>query len=269
VGLLGAGGIGETHLEALRRVGGVDVVALCDINEKACRAYADRHGVRRVYADWRQLVDDVEVEVVEICTPNYHHYPQIMYALERGKHVVVDKPLGISVKQTGDMLRLAVEKRLAHAITYNHRFLPLVFHMREMVRRGDLGKITLIKAHTLGDFMMAINEIAPGHWRTNPETVGLSKTMSTMGGHLLDLLYFISGLRARSVFADFVYVDPKTPPIGFDGEDFVPGTTGQMEDHVNLLLRFDDGVKGSVVLSEAAPGHKVDLFLEIMARRVA
>jgi len=84
---------------------------------------------------------------------------------------------------------------------------------------------------------------------------------------LLDLLYFILGHRARSVFADFVYVDPKTPAIEFDGEDFVPGTTGQMEDHINLLLRFDDGVKGSVVLSEAAPGHKVELFLEIIGTK--
>ncbi len=264
VGLVGAGGIGETHFEALRRVGGVDVVALCRRDKAAAEDYARRYGVRKVYSDYRDLIHDPEVEVVQICTPNHLHYEQVMTALQAGKHVVCDKPLGVNTRQTYEMWSTARSKRVVHAVSYNHRFLPLIFQIREMVKRGDLGKLTLIRGYILDDFMMAISKIAPDHWRTSPETVGLSKTMSTMGGHLIDLIQFTTGLRIKEVLADFGYIDVSRPPIEFDGVDFVRGTDGQLEDHASLLVRFGDGVKGSIVLSEAAPGHKVEVFLELI-----
>ena len=267
VGILGVGGIGETHFEAIRRVGGVDVVAIARRNEESLREYAGRHGIPKVYTEWRDLVDDDAVQVVVVCTPNGSHYEHVSYALEKNRYVVVDKPLAIGVEQTSGLVRAASEKKLGHALTYNHRFIPLIFQMREMVRRGELGKITYIKAHALGDFMLAIDEIAPDHWRTGPETVGWSRTMSVMGGHLLDLLYFITGERVKEVFSDFGYVNPAKPPFGFDGEKAVLGDEGQMEDHVGLLMRLGEGIKGSVVLSEAAPGHKVEVFVEVIGTK--
>jgi predicted dehydrogenase len=267
VGVLGVGGIGETHFEAIKRVGGVDVVAVARRDEDWVRDYAARHDVPKAYTNWRDLIEDEAVQVVVVCTPNNQHYEHVSYALEKNRYVVVDKPLAIGLDQTGGLLRAAKEKKLGHAITYNHRFLPLIFQMREMIRRGELGRITYIKAHALGDFMLAIGEAAPDHWRMRPETVGLSRTLSTMGGHLLDLLYFITGQRIGEVFADFGYVDPNRKPVAFDGEKIAVGDEGQMEDHVGLLVRLGDGTKGSVVLSEAAPGHKVEVFLEIIGTK--
>lgn len=267
VGIIGAGGIGETHLEALRRIGGVEVTAICRRDREWATAYAEKHGIPKVYTDYRELVDDGGVEVVHIATPNHLHYEQVMYALEAGKHVVCDKPLGVNTTQTAKMLALAKEKKLTHAVCYNHRFLPLIFQMREMVRKGDLGKLTLIRGYALGDFMMGIAGIDPNHWRISPETVGLSKTMSVMGGHLLDLLQFISSLKVKELFADFGYLDSTKPGITFDGKDFVREKGGQLEDHANLLLRFGDGIKGAVTLSEAAPGHKVEVFLELIGTK--
>ncbi len=267
VGILGIGGIGETHFEAIRRVGGVDVVAIARRDEDSLREYAARHGIPKAYTNWRDLIDDEAVQVVVVCTPNGSHYQHVSYALEKNRSVVVDKPLAIGVDQTSALVKAATEKKLGHALTYNHRFLPLIFQMREMIRRGELGKITYVKAHALGDFMMAIDAIAPDHWRCRPATVGLSRTMSVMGGHLLDLLHFITGERVKEVFADFGHVDPSKPLFGFDGEKAVPDDKGQMEDHAGLLLRLGDGIKGSVVLSEAAPGHKVEVFLEIIGTK--
>lgn len=267
VGIIGAGGIGETHLEALRRIGGVEVTAICRRDRAWATAYAEKHAIPKVYTDYRELIEDKEIEVVHVATPNNLHYEQVMYALAAGKHVVCDKPLGVNVAQTAKMLSLAKEKKLANAVCYNHRFLPLIFHARGMIRRGDLGTLTLIRGYALGDFMLAIAQIDPNHWRTSPETVGLSKTMSVYGGHLLDLLQFISGLRVKEIFADFGYVDPTKEGITFDGQDFVREKGGQLEDHANLLLRFGNGIKGTVLLSEAAPGHKCEVFLEIIGTK--
>jgi len=264
VGIIGSGGIGETHFEALCRIGGVEINAICRRNKAEATAYAEKHGVPKVYTDYRELVDDRDVEVVHVATPNNLHYEHVMYALEAGKHVVCDKPLGVNVGQTSKMYALAKKKNLANAVCYNHRFLPLIFHAREMVKRGDLGKLTLIRGYALGDFMLAISHIAPEHWRTKPETVGLSKTMSVFGGHLLDLLQFISGRKVKEIFADFGYIDPTKRGITFDGQDYVREKGGQLEDSANLLLRFGNGILGNVLLSEAAPGHKTEVFLEII-----
>ncbi len=267
VGIIGAGGIGETHLEALRRIGGIEVAAICRRDRELATSYAEKYAIPKVYTDYRELINDKEIEVVHIATPNHLHYEQVMHALEAGKHVVCDKPLGVNAAQAAKMLSLAKEKKLAHAVCYDHRFLPLIFHMREMVRKGDLGKLTLIRGYALGDFMMGIFGIDPDHWRISPETVGLSKTMSVYGGHLLDLLQFISGLKVKEIFADFGYLDSTKQGITFDGQDFVREKGGQLEDHVNLLLRFGNGIKGAVTLSEAAPGHKTDVFLEIIGTK--
>lgn len=267
VGIIGSGGIGETHFEALCRIGGVEINAICRRNKAEATAYAEKHGVPKVYTDYRELVDDKDIEVVHVATPNNLHYEHVMYALDAGKHVVCDKPLGVNVGQTSKMYALARKKKLANAVCYNHRFLPLIFHMREMVKKGDLGKLTLIRGYALGDFMMGIADIDPNHWRTKPETVGLSKTMSVMGGHLLDLLQFISGLKVKEIFADFGYIDPSKEGIAFDGQNYVKEKGGQLEDHANLLLRFGDRIKGAVTLSEAAPGHKVEVFLELIGTK--
>lgn len=267
VGIIGAGGIGETHFEALRRIEGVEVNAICTKEREWAIAYAENHAIPKAYTDYRELINDKEIEVVHIATPNNLHYEQVMYALEAGKHVVCEKPLGVNAAQTAKMLSLAKEKKLAHAVCYNHRFLPLIFQAREMVKRGDLGTLTLIRGYALGDFMLAIAESYPNHWRTSPETVGLSKTMSVYGGHLLDLLQFISGLKVKEIFADFGYLDPTKEGLSFDGQDFIREKGGQLEDHANLLLRFRAGTKGAVSLSEAAPGHKCEVFLEIIGTK--
>jgi predicted dehydrogenase len=264
VGIIGASGIGETHLEALFRIGGVEVIAICRRDRDWATAYAEQHAIPKVYTNYRELVDDEDVEVVHVASPNNLHYEHVMYALDAGKHVVCDKPLAVNVNQTAKMLAGVKEKKLAHALCYNHRFLPLIFHMREMVKKSELGKLTMIRGYALGDFMLAISQMAPEHWRTKPETVGLSKTMSVYGGHLLDLLQFISGRKVKEIFADFGYIDPTTKGITFNGQDYVRDKGGHLEDHANLLLRFGDGIKGNVLLSEAAPGHKTEVFLEII-----
>lgn len=266
-GIIGTGGVGDAELEALLRVGGVEVTAICQRNFERLTSCAKRYAIPKVYTDYRQLIDNDEIEVVHVITPNYLHYEQVTYALEAGRHVVCEKPLGVNAMQTARLVSLAKEKKLVNAVCYNHRFFPLVFHAREMIERGELGSITLIRGYSLGDFMASISANQPNHWRTNPKTVGVSKTMSVYGGHLLDLLQFVSGLKIREVFADFGYVDLTKKGLTYDGQDFIEEQGGQLEDHANLLLRFDSGATGAVTLSEAALGHKCEVFFEMIGTK--
>ena len=254
-GIIGMGGIGPAHYEALCRVGGVGVTSIAEIDRERVDACAEKYGIANAYTDYRALIDDREVEVVHIASPNHVHYEQVKAALEAGKHVVCEKPLAVNPIQTAELVSLAKEKKLVNEVNFNHRFFPLVFHAREMIRRNELGPITLIRAYALGDFMLSLSVNYPNHWRTKPETVGSSKTMSVYGGHCLDLIQFVSGLQIKEVFADLGYVDPTK--------------SGDLEDSINILLRFDSGTKGAVTFSEAAPGRKCEVFFEIIGTKAS
>lgn len=269
VGIIGMGDIGPAHYNAICSVGGVEVTSIVEVNRERAAYCAEKYGFRKVYTDYRSLLDDKEIQVVHILSPNHLHYEQAKAALEAGKHVICEKPLGVNPTQTAELVSLAKEKNLINEVNYNHRFFPLVFHAREMIRRNELGPVTQIRAYALGDLMLSFSHSHPDHWRTKPETVGLSKTMSTYGGHCLDLLQFVSGLKIEQVFADFGYADTTRKGLGYDGHDFIRDEGGQLEDHANLLLRFDKGAKGAVTFSEAAPGRKCEVFFEMVGMKAS
>ena len=249
VGIIGVGGEGAAHLEAVLRLGVTRVEAVCRPDKENLDECAKRYGIPKAYTDYKTLIDESGVDVVHIATPNFMHYEQAKYALEAGKHVICEKPLGVNRAQTYELVQLAAEKKLANAVCYNHRFFPYIYHAREMVKRGDVGDPTFIRAYAMGDFMLSIFTNDPGHWRTSSETVGRSKTMSVYGGHLVDLLQFVTGRRIKRLLADFCYIG---------------GVERSQEDHVNMLVDFGDGLRGNVALSEAAPGHKCEMFFEIV-----
>jgi len=122
-GVIGTGFIGPAHVEALRRLG-IEVVGIAGSSPERARPKAEALNIRKVYADWRDLVADPAVNVVHITTPNYLHYPMAKAAIEAGKHVVCEKPLAMNSQQSAELLRLATQAGVVHAVNYNIRFYP-------------------------------------------------------------------------------------------------------------------------------------------------
>jgi len=260
-GIIGMGSIGPSHYEALCRVGGVEVTSIVETDRGLLKLCAEKYGIPKAHTDYRALVEDEEIQVVHVASPNHMHYEQAKAALETGKHVVCEKPLALNPVQSAELVSLAKKKGVVNAVNFNHRFFPFVFQAREMIRRKELGTVTHIRAYALGDFSLLLSVNDPDHWRAKPKTVGMSKTMSVYGGHCLDLIQFVSGLRIGEVFADFGYVDPTKKALIHGGHE--------LEDYINILLRFDKGTKGAVTLSEAAPGRKCEVFLEFLGTKAS
>ena len=141
VGVIGLGMIGPIHIEALRRLGFIDVVALADNNEEVAQKKAAELCIDKVYSDFNDLINDPEVESVHICTPNSLHYPMAKAVIAAGKHVVCDKPLAISSEQGAELIQLAKEKGVVAAMNFNMRRYPLIEQVRQMIANGDLGEI--------------------------------------------------------------------------------------------------------------------------------
>jgi len=111
VGVIGTGFIGPAHIEALRRLGTVNVVALSDVDEQTAKAKAAALGIERYYGDYRKMLANGDIEAVHICTPNNLHYQMTKEAIEAGKHVVCEKPLAISTAEGEELVRLAAKRR--------------------------------------------------------------------------------------------------------------------------------------------------------------
>jgi predicted dehydrogenase len=148
-GIIGFGFAGAQHAEAMRRLGSVEIAAVCAGDVDRAREKARAWNIPVVYPTYQELLNDKSIEVVDIVTPTYLHHPIALAALREGKHVIVEKPLATKALEAHEMLEVARSSGLVHAVTFNYRFNPLVEQARVMVARGELGPIHLVHGHYL------------------------------------------------------------------------------------------------------------------------
>ena len=117
--VIGTGFIGPAHIEALRRIGGVDVVSVTSRDNDGAKAVAEKYSIAKVFSTWEEIIDDKEVQVIHNCTPNYLHYEINKAAILAGKHIISEKPLTITSDQSGELLRLVKEKKV---VNWNYLF---------------------------------------------------------------------------------------------------------------------------------------------------
>src|SRR6478672_460706 len=154
MGLVGAGFVGPHHVDAVRRLGYVDIVAVAGSSQKSAQAKADALHVDKAYGSYQELLDDPAVQVVHNATPNYLHYEVNAAAIAKGKHVVSDKPLAMTASEAKKLLELATKAGIVHAVTFNYRGNPLVQQARHAIARGDIGKPNFLVGHYLQDWLL-------------------------------------------------------------------------------------------------------------------
>jgi predicted dehydrogenase len=268
MGIVGVGFVGPHHIDAVRRLGYVDVVAVADMNEKLARDKADALHVEKSYGSYEALLDDPAIQVVHNATPNYLHYPVNAAAIAKGKHVVCDKPLAMTAAEAKKLVDLATKAGIVHAVTFGYRGNPLVQHARHAVARGDIGKPTFLHGYYLQDWLLKDTDYS---WRLEPDKSGESSALGDIGSHWCDLAQHISGLRITHVLGDITTVVPKRKKPKGAREAFQLGGRDddfelvdiKVEDLASVLLRFDNGAKGAFSVGQVCAGHKNDLILEI------
>lgn len=267
--VIGTGFIGPVHIEALRRLGYIDVVAIADINMKVAKEKAEQLNVGKAYGDYKELLKDTSIEAVHVCTPNNLHYPIVKEALLAGKHVVCEKPLAINSEQGSELLELAKKTGLVAALHFNIRFYPLIQQAKAMIEAGELGDILAVNGSYQQDWLFYKTDY---NWRLEPEFSGESRAVADIGSHWLDLVEYITGVKVEKVCADFCtfYKTRKKPlkPVetytgkilkSSDYKDIKINT----EDYAAVLLRFNNGAHGSMTVSQVAAGRKNRLAFEV------
>jgi predicted dehydrogenase len=264
--VIGSGFIGTVHIEALRRLG-AQVHGLLGSTPERGGASAERLGVPTAYASLADLLADDRVEVVHVTSPNHLHHPQVKEILAAGRHVVCEKPLGMTSDETRELVELAARSGCVNAVNFNIRFYPLNHHVAEIVRDGAIGDVRLVTGHYFQDWLLLETD---WNWRLEPGLGGSLRAVGDIGSHWLDLVAFMTGLRITEVMADLhTFIPTRRQPTGpvetFSTErlaDTVEREIGT-EDTAMILLRFENGARGTVAISQLSAGRKNSLEYEI------
>jgi predicted dehydrogenase len=267
--IFGTGFMGRVHLDALRRLESVDVVAIAGRNLEVARRLGAGFGISTITTDYRETLRDPTIDAVHILTPNALHYSMTKAALEAGKHVACEKPVTTSVEQAQELVALAAKKGLRNCVCHNLRYYPMVQQLRRMVEAGELGEILSVQGGYSQDWLLYDTD---WNWRIDREAGGASRCLADIGSHFFDMAEHITGLRVSSLVADLKTFHPtrKQPKHSVESfankmmgpEDYLE-TAVETEDFGTVLFHMGSRALGAMVASQVSAGRKNRLSIEV------
>ena len=274
IGVISLGWMGRLHTRAYKqlreRYPELDVtprlVAAADPVESFREEAVGALGFERAYADYQELLDDPDVDVVSICGPNYLHRDMALAAVRAGKPFWIEKPMGVSAAQSEEIARAAQEAGLMTAVGFNYRHTPAIEHARSLVAAGRLGRITNVRCWFIADY--ASSPDGPLTWRYSKEQAG-SGVFGDLLSHGFDLAQYVLADRIDAVCAmsgTFVTERPKAlgqaighGAVAVTEEKYPVGN----EDYAAVLARFDGGALATFESSRVAHGPRAEYVIEV------
>ena len=256
VGMLGYAFMGKAHTNAYIKMpiffypppAKPKLVAIFGRTEERVKEAARRFGYKKYYTDWRELIRDPEVEVVDNGLPNSMHKDPCIMAAELGKHVFCEKPLARDAKEAEEMYRAVEKAKVKHMVGFNYRFVPAIRLAKKLIDEGYIGKILQYRAVYLQEWIMDPN--FPLVWRLRKDVAG-SGALGDLGAHIIDLARFLVGEIDSVVGVMKTFIEERPLP-----ED--PSKKGKVDvdDAFIALVKFENGVIGSIEASRFCAGRK-------------
>lgn len=192
-GVIGVKGIGRTHIKGITSTEEAELLAVADIDEEEGRSVASEHGVEW-YRDYEDMLKLPELDAVTICTPHFLHYPMTMKALDSGKHVLVEKPMALTVREADEMIGNARSRGLKLGVVFQHRTFPVNREIKRLIETGELGTIYRIcmEACTFRTQLYYDRDSWRGKWATEGGGALINQTI-----HEIDLLQWFAGKPKR------------------------------------------------------------------------
>ena len=267
IGLVGGGQgsfIAAAHRAAARLDDGYELVAGA-LSSDPQRALASGLELRldpeRCYADYADMARSEArrpdgIDAVVIVTPNHLHFPVAQAFLEQGIHVICDKPMTTRLDHADVLLELAERQGLLFMVTHTYSGYPMVRHARELVRNGALGDIRVVQVEYAQDWLAEPLELTgqkQAEWRADPKRAGPAGALGDIGTHAFHLAGFVTGLQVDQLAAELT--------------TFVPGRA--LDDHVQVMLRYQGGARGMLWASQVATGSANRLQLRVFGSSAA
>ena len=275
VGLIGAGFMAKAHSIAYAGMPMFFWPApmipvkkkLIDINEEIARDSAARFGFEGYGTDWCDVVEDPEIDVVDICTPNYAHAEIAIAAAKAGKHILCEKPLALTSEQAKEMYHAARDNHIKTMVAFNYRRTPAVQLAKKYIEEGALGKILDFRGTYLQDW--SADPTSPLSWRFQKELCG-SGALGDIGTHVVDMLRFLVGefesVNARAV----TYITERPVQTGMidslgntKGAADTPKKEVDVDDQCCFMVKCENGAFGTIEATRNAWGRNNFITFEI------
>ena len=222
-------------------------------------------GFEKYTLDWRDVIADPDIQVVNIATPNFMHLEIIKAAAEAGKHIMCEKPVGRHPEETAEIEAVARRAGVMSFVGYNYRHAPAVQYARQLIQEGKLGDLT----HYRGRFfaMYGSNPYSVLSWRFKQEYAGLG-TLGDLGSHVADMAHVIAGPIKRLVANSHTFIKQRPLPTPGEGTHFTTRTDGpfgevENEDYISILVEFENGAQGTLEACRAIFGPKVEMAFDV------
>ena len=277
IGLIGAGFMGKAHATAFKNVplvfgnepGRPILEIIADVDEQAVAKRAAEFGFARWTTEWREVIEDPQVDLVDITTPNHLHTEMAIAAAEAGKHVYCEKPLA---NNSADAARIvaAVEKAgVTSIVGFNYLKNPAQAFARQLIEAGELGEITLFRGTFDQDFLA--NPDIPFSWRLDRLLAGTG-ALGDLGSHTIGFAHFLVGEILEVCGVETTKVKERTIPSGGSGyaasaQSGAKKRPVENEDIMEFLIRFENGAIGSIGTSRIGMGRKLGLGYEIQGTK--
>ncbi|MEE9250768.1 MAG: Gfo/Idh/MocA family oxidoreductase [Alphaproteobacteria bacterium] len=278
IGMIGAGFMGKSHAMAYHAVPSIFspsaepvLELLADIDEKSARAAAESFGFDRWTGDWKALVTDPAVDVVDITTPNSLHKEMALAALAANKHVYCEKPLALTAAEAKQMVEAAEAAGLKTLVGFNFLKNPATGMVKQIIDGGEIGKPVHFRG-TFDEDALA-DPKAPFTWRFERAVAG-SGALGDLGAHIINMAQYFLGDIAE--VCGQVQTVIKERPVAGPGAGYGARAAAdaemrevENEDQAQFLMRFAGGAIGTIETSRVAVGRKVWLTYEITGTKGA
>ncbi len=278
IGVVGAGFMGKAHCVALSNMPKLFTDApyvpvfktVCDIVPEIAEDFKERFSFEKACTDYMEIINDLEIDIVCVCTPNDSHAEISIAALKEGKHVICEKPIATKTEDAKAMAEAAEEaakKGIVSMCGYQYRRVPAIDEAKKIIESGRLGEITNVRAQYLQSW--SADPRSPLSWRFVKETAGAG-TLGDIFTHALDIAQYLAGNVTDVVSMVKTYI--KERPVQEGGVDLL-GTVKlgndakkqvvDVDDEVSVLCKFDSGAIGSVEATRMAWGRNNYLTVEV------
>ena len=237
IGIIGCGGVTETfHLPSLKSIGNVQVRALSDVDKKKLDRLAETYEIRNRYEDPYQLINRPEIEAVAVCAPSEHHFALGMAVLSAGKHLFIEKPVALSLEESGQLIKKAGESSVKAFVGFNLRCHRNVRKAKETIEEGKLGLVKLVRS------VISTNHPMIAEWRKNQRLGG--GVILELAIHHFDLLRYLFNSEVEEIYARSI--------------------SGDIQDEAaSVTLKMSNGILSSSVFSfRSSHGNEIEAYGE-------
>lgn len=273
IGVIGMGWMGTVHSRSYLQIplrfpeSGIRprlVVCADDVEARAREAQATL-GFERLTTDWRSMLADPDVQVVNITAPNSRHLEMVREAAAAGKHIFCEKPVGRFPEETAEIERMARQAGVLSWVGYNYRWAPLAQYTRQLIQDGRLGRLT----HYRGRFFAGYASNPDGvlSWRFRQDEAGLG-SLGDLMSHVTDMAHLIAGPIRRVIGSRETFIRERPLPKPGVGTHFSVGAGGPKEpvtneDYAGALVQFENGAHGTFEVCRVIQGPKCQMAFEV------